>query len=133
MTYETLNNIPRTLMNIHRLRLILSKPYTTKFYGPITITGDEMIKGKYDAPIPIEVQNAEIDVNSNILCTGNSLPNQGDIILCNDLPSTHYVDTVTDNNDGTYSVTMFPTQNSFVGTTNVTLSLIHISEPTRPY
>ena len=120
MTYENLNNIPRTLMNIHRLRLILSKPYTTKFYGPITISGDDMVKGAYDAPLPIEVENAEIDVNSRILCTGNSLPGVGDIILSDDLPSHHYVGAVTDNQDGTYSVEMFPAQSSFVGTTSVT-------------
>lgn len=120
MTYETLNNIPRTLMNIHRLRLILSKPYTTKFYGPITISGDDMVKGTYDSPVPIQVENVEIDVNSNILCTGSSLPSPGDIILCSDLSSTHYVGTVTSNQNGTYTVGMFPTQSSFVGTTNVT-------------
>ena len=120
MTYESINQIPRTLMNIHRLRLVLSKPYNVKFHGPIAISGDEMIKGAYNRSPSIQVHGAQLDVNGTILCTGGQLPESGDVILSPDLSGTHHVGTVNDLGNGTYTVEMYPTQNDFVGVTSVT-------------
>jgi len=116
----------RTLANTHRMRLILSTPYTTSFYGSIHITGVAMLNGSYDSPLPVEVFGATVDAQGQITCQGDSLPSIGDRVTSADIDTGKVVGHLVDNGNGIYVVSMYPppTENSFVGQTDIVFETV---------
>lgn len=124
ITYDTVDNKVRTLLNTHRLRLVLSDKYEREFVGPITIVNAPMINGMYDCPPPVVVEAANVLVGGLIQCTGSNRPSIGDRVSSPDIEPGRVVGNITIHTDDIWSVNIYPPTTTFTGQTTVTFENI---------
>lgn len=123
ITHDVVDTQVRTLLNTHRLRLILSDKYEREFVGPITVVNSPMISGKYDCPVPIIVESADVQ-GDLIQCTGSNRPSIGDRITSPDIEPGRVVGNLTIISDNEWSVNMYPPSTTFTGQTRITFENI---------
>ena len=61
VTYEALDGQTMTLLNAHRLRLVLSQPLQGRLRGNVTVKNAPMFQGQYAVPAAVEAKNVRCD------------------------------------------------------------------------
>ena len=119
VTYEALDGQTMTLLNAHRLRLVLSQPLQGRLRGNVTVKNAPMFQGQYAVPAAVEAKNVRCDGAGKIFgCPAEGIA-VGMRASSKDIEEGRYVGAVEAAEDGTVTVSMYPTATDFEGTTDV--------------
>ena len=104
VTHEVLDGQTMTLLNAHRLRLVLSQPLQGRLRGNVTVKNAPMFQGQYAVPAAVEAKNVRCDGTGKIFgCPAEGIA-VGMRASSKDIEEGRYVGAVEAAEDGTVTV-----------------------------
>ena len=128
ITHEAVDGQTMTLLNAHRLRLVLSEPLQGRLQGVVAVKNAPMFEGQFAVPDTVLAPEARCDGAGRIFGCPDGVA-VGMRVSSKDIEEGRYVGSVEAAGDGTFTVGMFPADTDFSGTTEVAFEDVDATVP----